>query len=181
MKYPGEFVEVNVALALPYIGSITGVWKPDDQEQHAAWELYIELTTRISVAELSPSDGLLRESLSSLYGIFTTTRQLLRQYGPRVARSQTGTTISFGYLAISMLNYVLRPVLAKWHPLLLDYEHQRPASVSPLQHEQAWERAAELRQALNEVRAILMQFTALLAQISHIPTAYLADSATPQR
>lgn len=170
MKHPGQLVEVNVALTLPFIGSITGVWKPDEQEQNAAWELYIELTTRISIAELSPSDGLLRESLSSLYGIFTTTRQLLRQYGPRVARPQAGSDISFGYLAITMLNFVLRPVLTKWHPLLLDYEHQRNATISPLQHEQAWERATELRASLNDVRSILMQYTRLLADISRVPT-----------
>lgn len=178
MKNLGELVEVNVALALPYIGSITGVWKPDEHEQDAAWELYIELTTRISVAELSPSDGLLRESLSSLYGIFTTTRQLLRQYGPRVARPKEENGISFGYLAITMLNYVLRPVLAKWHPLLLDYEYKRDAATSPLEHEQAWERANELRTALNNVRSLLMQYTNLLADISHIPTQLPEPSAT---
>lgn len=81
-----RLVEVNVALELPYLGRIAGVWKPDEEEQNAAWELYIELMTRVSVAELSPHEGLLRESLSSLYGIFTTTRQILRTHGPTVAR-----------------------------------------------------------------------------------------------
>ncbi len=67
MKQLGRMVEVNVALDIPYLGSITGVWKPDEHEQSAAWEMYIELVTRIAVAELAPGDGLLRESLSSLY------------------------------------------------------------------------------------------------------------------
>ncbi len=127
--------------------------------------------TRISVAELSPNDGLLRESLSSLYSIFTTTRHILRTYGPSVARPKKDSELSFGYLAISVLNYVLRPVLAKWHPLLLDYEHQRVASVSALQHEAVWEQAAELRQVLNQVRLILLAYTNILAHISRVPSS----------
>lgn len=166
-----RLVEVNVALELPYFGKIAGVWKPDEEEQNAAWELYIELMTRISVAELSPNEGLLRESLSSLYGIFTTTRQILRIHGPTVARPKKGSDLSFGYLAINVLNFVLRPVLAKWHPLLLDYEHRREESTSALQHEAAWEHAAELRQALSQTRVILLEYTKLLAQISRVPTA----------
>ena len=77
--------------------------------------------------------------------------------------------VSFGFLAISILNYVLRPVLAKWHPLLLDYEHQRTASISALQHEAAWERAEELRCALTQVRSVLLAYADLLAQISRVP------------
>jgi hypothetical protein len=56
--------EINVELGLPYIGKVSGMWKPDEAEQRAAWELYIELVTRISVAGLQPDEGLLRESLS---------------------------------------------------------------------------------------------------------------------
>ena len=170
MKRLGRLVEVNAALDIPYLGKITGVWKPDEHEQAAAWEMYVELVTRIAVAELTPNDGLLRESLSSLYGMFTTTRQILRKYGPEVARPKEESELSFGYLAISILNFVLRPVLAKWHPLLLDYEHRRDGSVSALEHEQRWEKAAELRQELNQVRFVLLEYTNLLARISRIPT-----------
>jgi hypothetical protein len=170
MKQLERLVEVNVELSIPYLGKIAGVWKPDQEEQNAAWELYIELITRISVAELSPSDGLLRESLSSLYGIFTTTRHILRAHGPTVARPKEGSEVSFGFLAINMLNFVLRPVLAKWHPLLLDYEHQREETISALQHEENWERAEELRQEISRTRLILLKYTQLLADISRIPT-----------
>jgi len=30
--------------------------------------------------------------------------------------------VSFGVLAITILNTVLRPLLAKWHPLFLEYD-----------------------------------------------------------
>ena len=169
MNHPSRLVEVHVDLQLPYLGKIAGVWKPDEREQDAAWEMYVELATRIAVAELPPNEGLLREGLSSLYDIFTTTRQILRSYGPAVARPKAESEVSFGFLAISILNYVLRPVLAKWHPLLLDYEHQRTASISTLQHEAAWERAEELRCALTQVRSVLLAYADLLAQISRVP------------
>lgn len=171
MDILGRLAEVNVELQLPYIGKIGGVWQPDEREQDAAWEMYVELVTRISVTELQPGEGLLRESLSSLYSIFTTTRQILREHGPSVARPKGDGELSFGYIAISVLNFALRPVLTKWHPLLLDYEHRREASVSPLRHEEAWERATELRQVLNQVRCVLIDYAGLLAQICRVPTA----------
>jgi hypothetical protein len=173
MKQFGRVVEVNVELQIPYIGKIVGVWKPDEREQDASWEMYIELVTRISVAELTPGSGLLRESLASLYSMFTTTREILRTHGPAVARPKEESELSFGYLAISILNFVLRPVLAKWHPLLLDYEHQKEASVSALQHEKQWEKAEELRNELNQVRFILIEYTDVLARISGVPTNML--------
>lgn len=171
MKQLGRLAEVNVELDIPYIGRIGGVWRPDEREQDAAWEMYVELVTRISVAELTRGEGLLRESLSSLYSMFTTTREILRRNGPSVARPKEDSQLSFGYLAISVLNYVLRPVLAKWHPLLHDYEHSRDASISALEHESKWDKSDELRQVLNQSRLVLLEYTKLLAQISHVPMA----------
>ncbi len=170
MNHLRRLVEVHVDLEIPYLGKIAGVWKPDEREQDAAWEMYVELATRIAVVDLSPDEGLLREGLTSLYGIFTKTRQILRHYGPSVARPKHAADLSFGYLAISVLNGALRPVLAKWHPLLLDYEHRRDVFVSPLQHEAAWERAEELRIVLSRTRAVLLAYTKLLARISRVPT-----------
>ncbi len=165
----GQLLEVEVELSIPYIGKIAGTWKPDEREQDAAWEMYVELVTRISVADPLPSGGSLRESLSSLYSLFTTTRQLLRSYGPAVARPKGGGQLSFGYLAINVLNYVLRPVLTKWHPMLLDYEHQREEGVSPLVHELEWVHADELRDVLRRVRAMLLEYSGVLAEISRVP------------
>jgi hypothetical protein len=161
--------EINVELGLPYIGTISGKWKPHEEEQRAAWELYVELITRVSVTGLEPDEGLLRESLSSLYIIFTTTRTLLRSYGPFIARPTSEGNVSFGILAVQVLNYVLRPVLTTWHPLLLDYEHQRDPAISAWEHERQWERAAELRAALQEARHILTEYTNLLAQVAGVP------------
>lgn len=164
-----KLTSVKVSLKLPYIGGIEGTWQPDESEQQAAWEMYVELITRISVVELKPDEGLLREALSSLYTLFETTRSILRKYGPGVARPKGKDPISFGYLAVAILNGVLRPVLAKWHPLLLDYETTRDRSVSPLEHEKRWSKYEELHQVVNNVRANIGQYAGLLAEVADVP------------
>ena len=161
---------VEVKLKVPQFAEISGTWQPDDSERRAAWEMYVELVTRISVAELQPEEGLLREALSSLYSLFDTTRKILREYGPSVAQPKGEDDLSFGYLAVVILNNVLRPVLAKWHPLLLDYENTRESSVSPLEHEKRWEKHDELRQVLDEVRVVLTDYADLLARVAGVPS-----------
>jgi hypothetical protein len=168
VSIPSKMSEVSVELGLPYVGKITGLWKPDADEQFAAWELYVELVTRVPVAELHDEEGSLREALTSLYTIFTLTRELLHKYGPAIARPKQGGEISFGVLAITILNTVLRPLLAKWHPLLLEYEHRRVASIGPSEHERQWEQAEELRGVLNEIRQILVNYANLLAQVAGV-------------
>lgn len=164
--------EFSIEIGLPYIGKIAGVWKPDENERRAAWELYVELITRISVAGLPPDQGLLRESLSSLYVIFTTTRTVLHKYGPAIARPKAEGDLSFGFLALNILNYVLRPLLTAWHPLLLDYEHTRGAAISEFEHEQRWERADELRQVLHDTQRILVTYANILALVANVPPLY---------
>jgi len=161
---------VNLSLKLPFIGTLGGTWEPDESEQRAAWEMYVELVTRISVAKLNPNEGLLREALSSLHTLFDTTRKILRRYGPGVARPKGESSWSFGYLAVIILNGVLRPFLSKWHPILVDYENIKESSVSRIEHEQKWDKNEELRQALNDVRGGLVKYANLLADVSNVPS-----------
>jgi len=165
-----KLTSVKVSLKLPYIGGVEGTWEPDEGERNAAWEMYVELITRISVVELKPGEGLLREALSSLYTIFDTTRNILRKYGPSVAQPKGKDKLSFGYLAVAILNTVLRPVLAKWHPLLLDYESTKESSISPVEHERKWDKNEELRGVLNDVRDVLIEYANLLAQVTDVPS-----------
>jgi hypothetical protein len=164
-----KFKSVKVSLNLPFMGSVEGTWEPDENERNAAWDLYVELITRVSVVELKPNEGFLKEALSSLYSLFQTTRDILKKYGASVARSKSESSISFGYLAIAILNTVLRPVLAKWHPLLLDYESRKEKNISAMEYERNWEKHEELRQVLNDVRLILIEYAELLAQVADVP------------
>jgi hypothetical protein len=163
----------KVSLKLPYIGGIEGTWKPNEAEKKAAWEMYVELVTRAAVVELGPDEGTLREALSSMHSLFSTTRKILRDHGPSIARPRGNSqrnTLSFGYLAVAILNTVLRPLLAKWHPLLRDYEDTRQSSVSSVEHERRWEKYAELRREIANVRVPLMEYANLLAQVAQVPS-----------
>lgn len=171
-----KLTSVKVSLKLPFIGGVEGTWEPDESEGKAAWEMYVELITRISVAELKPTEGLLREALSSLYTLFDTTRKILRKYGPSVAQPKGKGKLSFGYLAVVILNTVLRPILAKWHPLLLDYESTRESSVSSLEHERQWDKNQELRRVLNDVRVVLVNYANLLAQVTDVPSLIIKET-----
>ena len=175
-----KLTSVKVSLKLPYVAAVEGTWKPDESERAAAWEMCVELVTRISVAELLPGEGLLREALSSLYTLFGTTRDILRHHGPGVAKPKGKDALSFGLLAVTVLNVVLRPVLAKWHPLLEDYEASRQPSVSRLEHERRWERNAELRQALADVRAALDEYAKMLARAAGVPSLLVKRPSRPQ-
>lgn len=160
----------SVNLSLPGgLAAISGTWEPDDSEQKAAWEMYVELVTRVAVVELRPDEGLLREALSSLYTIFGSTRDILRKHGSGVAQPKGAGTLSFGYLSVTILNVVLRPVLAKWHPLLLDYESTKDRSVSPLEHERRWDKNEELRTVLEETRNQLLEYANVLGNVAGVP------------
>jgi hypothetical protein len=170
--------QVQVKLAIPFIGEVAGTWEPDDAERLAAWELYVELVTRVGVIALGPAEGLLREALSSLHQLFGVTRDILRRHGPAVAPKASSEQVSFGALAVAILNGALRPMLAEWHSELLAHEATRPAEVSAVQHERAWARAAELRAELEQTRALLVQFAYTLGEVAGAASLLPQDAPT---
>jgi hypothetical protein len=159
---------VDVRLKLPLL-EIAGTWEPNDEERRAAWELYVELITRVSVVPLRADEGLLREALTSLHSLFGTTREILRRHGPQIAEPKRDGQYNFGYLAVSILNYGVRPLLVRWHPELEDWETHRPADRSRREHERLWSEEARLRSALEETRRALKAYADLLATACGVP------------
>lgn len=160
----------RVTVKLP--GIVEGEWVASRGQKAAAWEMYVELVTRIAVQPLAANEGLLREALASLYTLFGETRRILRAYGPEVAKPERKKLLSFGGIAVDVLNVWLRPVLAAWHPRLQDHESRRPAGASALQHEQAWPAAVELRATLEELRVRLVSYADLLAEVCEVPSLH---------
>lgn len=148
---------------------LSGKWTPDRAERDAAWELYVELVTRITVVPLVPGEGILREALSSLYTLFDTTRVVLKKYGPAIAREPKSGEYRLGHLAIWILNAALRPVLAKWHPELQRWEALRPQDKAVGDHELAWERSEEFREELERLRVLLVDYARILAAVCEAP------------
>jgi hypothetical protein len=166
MKKP-ESVEVNLNLG---ILQVKGTWVPNERERSAAWEMYVELITRVSVEKLHDGEGILREALESLYSIFDSTRTILKKYGTDIAKARKNKhEYSFGHLSILILNRVLRPFLTKWHPILEEYESKRPVNMSIKEYEDKWALKSQMRSELEEVREILVKFSHYLAIIAGVP------------
>lgn len=161
--------EFTTEAEIPGIFKLGVLWVPDDDEVQAAWELYVELITRVAVAELGHDQGSLREALTSIHSLFGVTRDLLRKYGPVVAKPKGKGELSFGLISVRMLNNVLRPFLAQWHPALKDWEARRPEGRSSIDHERAWQHASALRDALEGRRLVLNRVAGLLANVAQVP------------
>src|SRR4051794_12720016 len=144
-------------------------WEPDERERQAAWEMYVELVTRVTVVELPESQGVAREALTSYYGLFGTTREILKKYGPDVARPGRKGSTSFGQIAVVILNELLRPLLATWHPALEEWESHRPVGSSRVEHERRWDRHVELREAMSATRRELGRYATYLAAVADVP------------
>ena len=99
-KFHLEKIQLNTKLVNAEIS-----FKSSDQD--AAWELYIEMLTRIVTQPLPSEAGDEQTALESVYSLFSTTREILRQRGRG--------TIQFSKVAIPVLNQVVRPFTAKWH------------------------------------------------------------------
>lgn len=157
----------SFSLKIPFLG-LEGNWDVDDHQRKAAWEIYVELITRVTVVELKKEEGILREALNSFYSLFNTTRDILKRYGPTIAVAAKSGDMTLGHVAVGVLNKVLRPLLAKWHPLLEDYEKRRPEGVSVSEHERRWEQAAALRLEIEKVRNTLVEYADVLAEVSEV-------------
>lgn len=153
----------KVSVSLPF-GLGSAEWEADSTQRRAAWALYVELVTRVAVQELASDAGLVREAMNSLYTLFGTTREILREAGPDVGASRE----SVGGLAIAVLNQGLRPFLTKWHPTLQVWEAQRPEKISPKEYEQQWTEEPKLRQELATLRGELEVYAQALANVAGV-------------
>ena len=88
-------------------GFLETEWKPTDPDKDAAWDLYVELLTRIATQPLPAQDGLEKTALESIYSLFPTTRTILKSRGRQC--------VEFSKLGVIVLNQIVRPFTAKWH------------------------------------------------------------------
>ena len=95
-------------------------WSPRDADRDAAWELYIELLTRITTQPLEREHGVEATALASVHALFGLTREVIKRHGRQCQE--------FTKLAIVVLNQVVRPFTAKWHRLSQQgaFERRRP-------------------------------------------------------
>ena len=130
------------------LGFLEGEFQPGDPDRAAAWELYIELLTRITTQYLPPEDGDEETALDSVHALFSLTREILRCH-----RSGCG---EFAKLAIPVLNQIIRPFTAKWHRLSLAGALQDAV------------RCAEFRAELAALQPRLRDYTRALAAVADV-------------
>ena len=90
------------------------------------------------------------------------TRTILTKHGPEVARDKGDGNPSLASIAALILNQHIRPVLTRWHPVLLDHEAGRPPGTGARAWELGWPDRDAARADLLEVREMLRQYLGLL-------------------
>jgi hypothetical protein len=123
-------------------------WKPQEADKDAAWELYIELLTRITTQRLLEAHGDEAAALASVYKLFQLTRETIKNNGR--------DCIEFTKIAIVVLNQVIRPFTAKWHKLSMD---------SAFDSE---ERCMEFRAELKQLQDVLRKYTKMLSDMAGV-------------
>ena len=117
-------------------------------DEDAAWDLYVEMLTRITTQPLPSEVGDEKTALDSVYSLFPTTREILRRRGR--------SAIQFSKIAVPMLNQIVRPFTAKWHRESLEGAFENPA------------KCAEFREDLTALRKDLRNYSSMLADIAGV-------------
>jgi hypothetical protein len=130
------------------VGFLETEWKPSDPDKDAAWDLYIELLTRITTQPLGEGDGLEKTALESVYSLFPTTRAILKTRGRQC--------VEFPKLAVVVLNQIVRPFTAKWHRISVENGFDKP------------EDCQQFRKELADLQAVLVTYSKALADIAGV-------------
>jgi len=130
------------------IGFLEAEFHPQDADRAAAWELYIELLTRVTTQHLPPDHGDEETALESVHSLFPVTREILKRHGSVVGE--------FAKLAVPVLNQVIRPFTAKWHHRLLAGAFSDSTQ------------CAEFRSELEELQKVLRNYTRALADLAQV-------------
>ena len=121
-------------------------FKPEDK--NAAWELYVEMLTRITTQALPSKEGDEKTALDSIYSLFPTTRKILRRRGRK--------TIEFTKIAVPVLNQVVRPFTTKWH------KESRAGAFNDKA------KRKEFRDELENLQEMLQNYNRMLAKIAGV-------------
>ena len=123
-------------------------WNPSEPDKVAAWQLYVELLTRITTQALPVSDGDEKTALDSVYSLFPTTRSIIRENGCGC--------IEFTKIAVVVLNQKIRPFTAKWHRKSLSGGFNDPSV------------AQQFRRELEGLQSTLRRYTAMLSDMAGV-------------
>ncbi len=130
------------------VGFLESEWEPQVADEDAAWELYVEMLTRIVTQPLPDTDGDEQTALESIHDLFDITREILRRKGR--------DCIGFSKIAVVVLNQIVRPFTGKWHKLALAGAFEQS------------EQCQAFRQELAALQVDLRRYTKALADIAKV-------------
>lgn len=82
-------------------------WAPTDADRALAWDIYVEMRTRITIQSLDDEEGDDIAVLTSIHQLFSIARESMRSHGVQCANTSTLITI--------FLNDHVREFTTKWH------------------------------------------------------------------
>ena len=123
-------------------------FSPTEDDQTAAWDMYVELITRITTQPLAQDEGDEATALESVYSIFGITREILKSKGRNA--------VNFTKIAIVVLNQIIRPFTAKWHRKKLEGAFGNSAE------------CLKFRKELSDLQIELIKYTKLLAELAKV-------------
>lgn len=180
------FKITSLSLGLPFnLGTINV--EVGEAERRAAWNLYVELATRIATQPLASDAASVREALNSIHALFAISRDLLKEAGPDIGGDQD----ALGPSVITFLNEGLRPFLEHWHTaysahesaetLRLMIEHGLRSVPPELIDQDRWAQRDEFFAALEERRQGLCDFVTVLAKICGVEKPARGETRTRRR
>ena len=133
-------------------------FKPADKD--AAWELYVEMLTRVITQPLPTEAGNEESVLNSVYALFAITREILRRHGRG--------TIQFSKIAIPVLNQVVRPFTTNWHKESLSGAFCQES------------KRKEFRKELEILQSELRNYNSMLAEIAGVEDLTELEQTAPK-
>ncbi len=107
----------GVGFSIPLLGIETTL-ELNRSEREAAWKFLVELVTRTAIVSSGDGEGSDAAVLSSLYSLFGTAREVLKEHGVDTGADHADGSLSFATVSVRVLNEILRPFTTKWHPVL---------------------------------------------------------------
>ncbi len=129
-----------------------------ETDKDAAWDLYVEMLTRVVTQPLPPEAGDEQAALESVYSLVPATREVLRHHGR--------ASIQFSKVAVPVLNQIVRPFTAKWHKESLSGSFGQES------------KRLQFRKELESLQVELRNYNRLLAEIASVED--LTDLEDPE-
>ncbi|MEM7394278.1 MAG: hypothetical protein AAF492_18215, partial [Verrucomicrobiota bacterium] len=130
-------------------------WAPTEEDKSAAWEIYIQLSSRITIQTMSSDQGDDKTALTSVYKLFPLAREIFARHGRRSSNLAT--------LVLTFLNQRVRDFTTHWHGKVTDDENL-------FDHDHEHE---NFRTELERVRKSCVRLAKALADIAEVEVVEL--------